>query len=253
MFGYLIIMWPLPPNHPPKLLQEESFMASEMSSSGRHFINDVSHPYFYMLPLTPPERIRALAFDENGDIHMDSPHSHDLSPPRDSEDEDEVDPADLLCPSPPENPDEIDPLDRDAPSPPDSGSENSWRDCASVSSGSSYQKLVGIPMVSQGVPNGVPVRSPEMSSSLPGPHMQSGLSLGPMSPSDWLTLLQAPSSPCSDCDVDLPSTGNSHGPIIPTPTLPVKDNSFHADAISVVSTSPTKAFPWAAIPSDLQH
>jgi len=78
-----------------------------------------------MLPLTPPERIRALAFDENSNIRMDSPYSHDLSPPRDSEDEDEVDPADLLCLSPLENPDEIDPLDRDAPSPPDSGSENS--------------------------------------------------------------------------------------------------------------------------------
>jgi len=91
-----------------------------------------------MLPLTPLERIRALAFDENSNIRMDSPHSRDLSPPQDSEDEDEVDPADLLCPSPPENPDEIDPLDRDAPSPPDSGSENSWRDCALVSSRSPY-------------------------------------------------------------------------------------------------------------------
>ena len=217
-----------------------------MSSSGRHFINDVFHLYFYMLPLTPPERIRALAFDENGDIRMDSPHSHDLSPPRDSEDEEEMDPADLLCPSPPENPDEIDPLDRDASSPPDSGSENSWRDCASVSPGSPYQELVGVPTVSQGVPNDVPVHSPKTSSSLLGPHMlhiESGPSLGSMSPPDWSTLLQTPSPPCSDCDVDLPSTGNSHGPIIQTPTLPVKDNSFHADTISVASTSPTKAFP----------
>jgi len=224
-----------------------------MSSSGRHFINDVFHLYFYMLPLTPPERIRALAFDENGDIRMDSPHSHDLSPPRDSEDEEEMDPADLLCPSPPENPDEIDPLDRDTPSLLDSGSENSWRDCTLVSPRSLYQELVGIPTVSQGVPNDVPVRSPKTSSSLPGPHMQSGPSPGPMSPPDWSTLLQTPSPPCSDCDVDLPSTGNSRGPIIPTSTLPVKDNSFHANAISVVLTSPTKAFPWAAIPPDLQH
>jgi len=113
-------------------------MASEMSSSGRHFINDVSHPYFYMLPLTPLKRIRALAFDKNSDIGMDSPHSHDLSPPQDSEDEDEVDPADLLYPSPLENPDEIDLLDRDTLSPPDSGSENSWRDCSSVSPRSPY-------------------------------------------------------------------------------------------------------------------
>jgi len=140
-----------------------------------------------------------------------------------------VDPADLLCPSPPENPDEIDPLDRDAPSPPDSGLENSWRDCALVSPGSPYQELVGISTVSQGVPNNVPVRSPKMSLSLPGLHIESGPSPGPMSPSDWSTLLQAP------------------------PTLPVKDNSFHADAISVALTSPTKAFPWAAIPPDLQH
>jgi len=65
--------------------------------------------------------------------------------------------------------------------------------------------------------------------------------------------LQAPSPPCSDCDVDLPSTGNSHGPIIQTSTLLVKDNSFHADAISVTLTSPIKAFPLAAIPPDLQH
>ena len=148
-----------PPNHPTKLLQEEAFTASEMSSSGCHFINNVSHLYFYMLHLTPPERIRALAFDKNGDICMDSPHFHDLSPSRDSEDEDEVNPADLLCPSPPENPDEIDPLDRDAPSPPDSGSENSWRDCTLMSPGSPYQEL-----------EGVPVHSPETSSSPPGLH-----------------------------------------------------------------------------------
>ena len=83
--------------------------------------------------------------------------------------------------------------------------------------------------------------------------MESGPSPGLMSSPDWLTLHQAPSPSCSDCDVDLPSTGNSHGPIIQTATLPVKDNSFHADAISIASTSPTKAFPWAAIPPHLQH
>jgi len=108
-------------------------------------------------------------------------------------------------------------------------------------------------MVSQSVPNDVPVCSLKTSSSLLGPHMESGPSLGPMSSPDWLTLLQALPPPCSDCDVDLPSTGNSCGPIIQTPTLPVKDNSFHADAISVVLTFPTKAFSWAAISPNLQH
>ena len=122
-----------------------------------------------------------------------------------------------------------------------------------VSPRSLYQELVGIPTVFQGVPNDVPVCSPKTSSSPPGPHIESGPSPGPMSPPDWLTLLQAPSPSRSDCDVNLPSTGNSHGPIIQTPTLPVKDNSFHADAISIALTSPTKAFPWAAIPPDLQH
>ena len=161
-----------------------------MCSSGHHFINDVSHPKFYMLPLTSPERIRALVFDQNGNIRMDSSHSHHLSPPPDSEDEDEVDPADLLCPSPPENPDEINPLDRDAPSPPDSGSENSWRDFGSVSPGSLYQKLVGIPTVSQGVANDVPVCSPRTSLSPPGLHMKSGPSPGPMSSPDSLPPLQ---------------------------------------------------------------
>jgi len=65
--------------------------------------------------------------------------------------------------------------------------------------------------------------------------------------------LQTLSPPCSDCDVDFPSTSNSSGPIIQTPILSVKNNSFHADAISIISTSPTKAFSWAAIPPDLHH
>ena len=145
---------------------------------------------------------------------MDSLHFYHLSPSPDSEDEDEVDPADLLCPSPLKNPDEIDPLDRDTLSPSDSGLENSWRDFASVSPRSLYQELVGIPMVSQGIPNDIPVHSPGMSLSPLDLHIESGPSLGPMLPPDWLTLLQALFLPCSDCDVDFPSTSNSSGPII---------------------------------------
>jgi len=61
-----------------------------MSSTVHHFINDIPLLYFFTLTLTPPKRLRALVFDDNGDTHIDSPQIHNLSPPPDSEDEGEA-------------------------------------------------------------------------------------------------------------------------------------------------------------------
>ena len=57
-------------------------MDLEMSFNAQsYYQNDAPWPFSHMPPVTPPEQLTALTFDENGDIDMDYLHLCHISPP----------------------------------------------------------------------------------------------------------------------------------------------------------------------------
>lgn len=224
-----------------------------------HYINDITLPYFSLLPVTPPERITGLAFDCHGDIRLDSPSFRHYSPPPDSDNEELIDPAHRMCASPPGETDTFDPEDMCAPSPPgssDTRSVDSWRDCVSVSEGSPSEVLMGIGTQSPEAIDSVVLHSLGNGSSPPVPQAYPDPASAILLMAPWSPVGQAPSPPSSDASLDRPvppaaSPPNSDSPEIYTPP-PIPKSTQH-DAISVGSTSPSRAFPWPTIPASLSH
>ena len=235
-----------------------------------------------MPPVTPPEQLTALTFDENGDIDMDYLHLRHVSPPTDPENESVADPADSPCPSPPNTADVVDFLDYNAPSPPASSpaqSDDSYRNCVSVSPLSPLNPLLDMQSDYQ-IP-GIQAPSPPPPATSPppaplhAPKLSPGFSLAPTSsssspvwppspplldPDHTLPTLSPPaSSPIYPGVDDIPSCIDSDFP--PSPPQPGTSDGGKNTApiqeiqaiISITSSSPTISFQWPTIPEPLQR
>ena len=252
-----------------------------MSQHYRHFHNDLPHTSLHLPALTPPERLIALSFDDNGDIAMDTPDPRHRSPPSDSDNECEDNLSLLLCPSPPDDPHDINVVQCDAPSPPPSspGGSGEESDQPSVSSStrSSLGKIAEIP---RSDPNVIPTGHHPLSSfSLPtAPNQDSRISSGLLLRQPPGSPPLAPSPPLSDSDLSFPSPSPPSSPnhqyhrqqiesFIPAgpavrngetdPRSPGNHGAVsqieNSPAISVASASPARSFPWASIPKPLNR
>jgi hypothetical protein len=254
------------------------------SQHHRHFYNDVPRTSLHLPAVTPPERLIALSFDNNGDIAMDTTDLRHLSPPSDSDNEGTDNPSLLLCPSPPDNPNEINLVDCDAPSPPPPSSPGGSEE-------ESYDPQVFMsPLWQVGtIPEELPeeanpihaVQHPLASLPLPpAPQSDSRIRSGPLLTQTTGSPRVAPSPPLSDSDLSFPSPsppsspGKNHpypregtepfspaGPAQPhherDPATPGNrgpvDHLEDSPAISVSSASPASSFPWASIPKPLNR
>jgi Ulp1 protease family, C-terminal catalytic domain len=184
-----------------------------MSSTERmHFQNDAPRLYFHMPPVTPPERLTALTFDNTGEIEMHSPQLDNPSPPLDSDSE--PDPADLTCPSPPHSSSD-ESLGGDTPSPPGSSptlSDGYLRDFPSMSPPSPMNALELVLPPSVGIQGEAGVDNPQTSPAPPAPppHLTGSSDLPISQPTS------APdgplSHPWSNPDLDLPTPSPPSSP-----------------------------------------
>jgi hypothetical protein len=244
-----------------------------MSSSHRtHFHNDAPRLYFRVPPLTPPEQLKVLTFDNSGDIRMDSPLLDHPSPPIDSD----TDNDHKLCLSPPYEDDDV--SLGDAPSPPLTSpavSDGYFRCFASLSPPSPVNGLqLAIPS-SKG-PGGTNSSEQRLtSSSPPAPSLLLGGSANPPHITPVSPPQQIRPEAGSDQDSDFPTASPPSSlatspPLVrrdayrdfPTasppsslPTSPLQSRPPYPapDVVSIASTSPGSSFQWSPIPESLRH